>query len=354
MHERLSQTLQSKGIEAPKIRAAYLMKIGGFLIQSERLNSTSDTHAWDNVRDWEACVSSIYHDIINALKRHPNICDVKALRGDYIQINKPTVRGLILQRSPVRLHLNLPGVAQTFSAEVRRAPGEFWPWTPIESFDVITNGSLFAAYTQIEDWPHHSTMAHEFRELFQEHINATTQCKVSGLGPTPIHPDFYIVILDPSTSPRMSTPIFEAHKNIFHLLYSDRDIEEVVAYMMTSAHGPLSLFYATKAERADLVDFTYQIYDSFTHLSNLLRQHRTTRWYHLTKHVYPGMQVSTQIEHIYEVIFAAQERQFFYDRSRKLVRDSLTATPLLAQTTEYFMNQLENVLVMPGSFAPRT
>jgi hypothetical protein len=345
MSERLSRILKANGVEAPKIHAAYLIKIGGVLIESSQVDSDSSNDSGDEASKRETSFSRMYEEIIRALNKHPNIFEVKPFGDTHGDVVRFTSKGLILRGSPVKLHINLPIAVQKFSAT-------HWVTKPAESFDIIMKGSLFAAYMQISDWPHFTYIAQEFRELFREHINSTTQYKVLNLGPTPIHLDLYLVLLDQSTLPPKSTPIFEADNDLFILAPGDVDVEKIVVGIMTSMQWPLALFYSAMVEREEVMVLTEEIHNSFMRLLNFRQQHQEAKWYHLPKRVHLDKQASDQISHLYEAIFTAQAAQFDYDQSRREVRDGVTAAPLLAPAVKYFADSLEDVLVIPESLFP--
>ncbi len=157
--KRVEEILKEKGVDKPDIHRFYLLKLGGVLILTpdHKASVLQDSHR-DSSKPSKEPPSDLHHQIMQVLKKHPNVFETTTLRTTPhgALLARPTPMGLLLHSDTVKLHINLPAAVQKYSAEP-------WGRQPIESFDVATTGSIFAAYAPIEDWPYPAYIAHEFQ-----------------------------------------------------------------------------------------------------------------------------------------------------------------------------------------------
>jgi len=90
-----------------------------------------------------------------------------------------------------------------------------------EHFSVVSRGSLFAAYREVERVPIWSNIGHEFRELAREQIEKVTPLKCPNIGPCPIHPDFVIVVRDDEQEEQGALPKRYLEDNDLFIVVSD-------------------------------------------------------------------------------------------------------------------------------------
>lgn len=134
-------------------------------------------------------------EVFEALKSHPNIFDLSPEKtpellsttlGDY----------KIIGSKLFHFKINLPERLQHFRSMFAENTAN------IEQIEVTTNGSLFASYAQVDEFPQRIWAGQEYRELLIEII--TKRAKIHGIPvpPCPIHPVIYVAFLPKTYEPK--------------------------------------------------------------------------------------------------------------------------------------------------------
>jgi hypothetical protein len=189
----LTKVLSGLG-ETGGVERAYIVKLGCVrLLEFDEpkhgrfpLVEFADLSAPSAARDVTG--ADLHSEILKSLREHPNIFDITSITDKRDEITNRSQMGRLVIGNVFSLKVRLPERLQKW----RRHWAE--ESTTAQEFHVISSGSLFAAFAEVEDYPARTNIGHEYRDLLQEQIRKASSLKCPNFGPSPIHPDFYIVL----------------------------------------------------------------------------------------------------------------------------------------------------------------
>lgn len=144
----------------------------------------------------------------------------------------------------------------------------------IEQFDVITKGSQYIAFVELDDCPRRVLIGQEFREQMRELLNSPNNIfRLGQVGPTPLHPEIYVIdVANPEYIQREIT----FHEGDLYIISnftlgkcSQKDIYEDVLNMTSF---DLDSFYTLSISRSLLIDLNRAIHQKLQETVNTYMQ----------------------------------------------------------------------------------
>lgn len=238
------------------ISEAYLLKLGFIKLQFK--NGVADDFETDTSRRSaiEAHVEQLYTSLLNS----PHIMEVTPPKTELLSDEQSDLFfrfwgteniDFISLDQYLKLRVVLPKKKREDLFKFLRSN----MWSP-EQFTVYFNGATFAALTPISELPVFTYFGQVVREFLVDTVGKTDSWEhIDGFGPTPIHPEFYILITkEQENQPDQPSTEVDSNGNVFILLPSNLPIEEFVQYFLNTAMPALEEFYNFVIARSNLVD----------------------------------------------------------------------------------------------------
>lgn len=254
MSRQISEILTELGETQTEVISVHVLKLGCLCFSPfedptintrfplTRLRETSKSYD-----RWDRKPEQIYGALLDGLEQHSNIFDIN--RHDEEAHDRSIFRenGILIDGDVCSLRVGLPRRLQKFSSE--HLPGE----PSIENFNVLLSGSLFGAYSEVEDYPTDIYIGHEFRELARTQVERTTDFKAPLFGPAPIHPDICIVTVKDQEQNR-GTRVYGHRGDAVVVIGESTPIKDVVASIFYTTRGTIRDFYKVQLTRSSLLD----------------------------------------------------------------------------------------------------
>jgi hypothetical protein len=259
-------------VEHTDLAAVYVVKFGciAFRPPSDDLPTYPDGMGYgaEFVKEWPQYLET-------ALSSHPNVFDLKNHSGNVPSLVGvwPRKGGAILEGSMLSFRVSQPGRLQKFSEP------SFSEVTPIETFDVLTTGSLFTAYARVPSFPARAYIGHEYREMLAAHLETNPHLRAETIGPTPLHPSIYIVVLTSAAQDLTFGQIITHKGDLVVLAKEGESVRKLVWELFAEAHGGLRQFYGSSLIRIDATEIYIAILNAHTEVSRTIADlHATPRY----------------------------------------------------------------------------
>ncbi len=224
------------GIKAT-ISEAYLLKIGFIKLQLK------DSFAADLLSDnnnrkstLEAYVEQLYESLLNS----PHIMDVNPSKEQLLAEKKKP----LFYKFWASENIDCISLDQYLKLRVvlpKKKRDELFKffrpniWSP-EQFTIYFNGATFAVFTPISKFPVFTYIGQVAREFLVETVGKTNLWEhIDGFGPTPIHPEFYVLVVQNSEQEsRLEQPLasIDSKGDVFILLPSNLSISDFIGYFL--------------------------------------------------------------------------------------------------------------------------
>ncbi len=270
--------------------------------------------------------------IVESLRKSPNVFDIDILDDtDRVAWETWPVGGSFLVRGKMfALRVDLPERFQKYATHrVGRQD-------VLEQFHVISSGSLFVAFAAVADYPFFTYIGHEYRELLQSQIRKETQLKSPPLGPSPIHPDFYIVIRENSGQAPRGVRIYSFQDDVFIVLDGDGlSDEKMVCGLFSDTQFILESFYCLMQRNVSLLDYGVEIFNHFTDLSSFVAELSGARWWQIYKAMNLARRGKKSLSTIYTRIVEYETTLFNFKNSQKKLLGEVMGHPVLQRIHSY-------------------
>lgn len=134
--------LDPAGLEVDRL---HILKFGCLLF-TYKSNEIDEKAPPEPTRELQN-LSGVYSSINKALQRHANVFDLKMSDNDeVVHFRVPVLGGAIVACPTFTMRVSIPLVHQKFV-------GDLWWGVPIETFHITSSGSLFCAYTKVDEFP---------------------------------------------------------------------------------------------------------------------------------------------------------------------------------------------------------
>jgi hypothetical protein len=351
-YERLKEVLEKLGESHLQVDRVLLVKFGCICLRDEASSSgMSGTHGMALLVD-ETKGPTPHGYISQALEKHGNVFDLKVVgeeevsRLEYAEDNCMFVNG-----KTFFLRVKLPLRLQKYQKEKELAGISL----PIEEFLVVSNGSLYATFAEIQEYPAVTFIGQEYREILAAQIDNETPFKHAVPGPSPIHPNFYIAFRKSTNHPLIGRRIYSKGNDIFVVMDRDKDprMDEARATMLFfEIKFDLLQFYRTMMDQHVLDDRNELLLDEFSELGESFEEIAQTSLLHLLKRRKLAASARTTLSNIH-IALVEHDRMLLEitrDRNRllKQVKDNTILVPLYS----YFHDSTQSEAGIPESLSP--
>ncbi len=284
--------------------------------------------------------------IVDALKKHPNIHDIQTVRKRDSKISIHGISGSLIAGDVFALEINLPERFHKFK-EYRQV---------IEQFKVISDGSLFAAFSEITDYPIFPHIGHEYREILKKQVDEQTDFFSPSFGPTPIHPDFYIIIEDSlGNGNKSKRPLHYVgdEDEVFIISTSARDeIVELVTFLFLDAEFELIVLYRTILMRNLCMRYVIEIHDEFEMVSSMLGEIHDKKWWQVIQLNKLTQNVKRKLIKIHTLLIAHDRQRHSLNRQRRWLSQCVEKHSMLSHIHSYCIEQTDPDVEVTSTLFP--
>jgi len=327
-YEDLTEFLSGLGEKDLSIRRAVLVKFGTVLLAKPK----SDTF------DPPSGVAPLIH---NALKDHPNIFEPKQLLDEDEGVSG-TKFGFFVKGPYFHYRVHLP-----------KAKQKYQDMDSAEHFSVVSNGSMFAAYVDVQDIPIFSNIGHEFRELAKGQIEKETRLECRPIGPCPIHPDIVLVVRNQAEGDAETAPVkrYQKDDDILIVVTSNRPTVDLVLDCFFDFGFSVERFYDLALSRSDLLDASEDVDGSFTEASEKIEELLNTPSWKPWKTHLVSRQARINVATVHQSLVTLESQLLEYERDRGSSLEALKKDRDAALLFEYFRDMTSPDVGVPSSLA---
>ena len=353
--ESIAAVLREQGEKYVDVEAAFLLKPGCLMFSMAAAKSEDSRYP---VTDVEECLRTVkqlgqqeFHAALVArLKKLPNIFDlnVEGDRPHGLMMGAGIPGGSLVLGPRFTLRVDLPERLQKFRD---------WPTlggTPVEEFDVISGGSIFGAYIEISDFPAFNSIGQEYRELVESTDISEVSFKYVAIGPTPIHPDIYVIVRKKALEREVvGLRVYGVANDVFVVVdHEFVNPQRAVEMVFRRIEGSLSMFYSVLGERHLLLHYEVELANLFSDVSEAAGLLADTSWWNL----YGALALSRRGKaalsriHVRSVDFGYRAMSF--RKNRDDVLDMVGKHEILSDLIPYLQRITESDIAMPDSYGP--
>ena len=340
-YSRLTEVLSEMGESELTIQSLYIMKTG-----CSHCYSIGDSP--ERTSKPNEIGTMLHKELLGCLEKHPNV--FKVSKQDDPSRPAFTYLGAgsewtMLDGSIFHLEVNLPARLQKYIEDYA-----FKPSQAIEQFEVLSRGSLFAAFAPISDFPIYTHIGHEYRELVTSVLEANQSCTIESIGPTPIHPDFYIVqaTKDDETS---GVSVYSRNDDVLVVLTNHHSsVHDWIKTFFDHIHLPLMLFYSAILTQEYLTTCYYEIFERFSVLSESMKNLAVTPSWRIVKcnrYIREGKNSLSEV-HVKTIDF--ETTLFGFGLQAKKAFDQIKSHKGISEISDYFEEILQPGISVPESF----
>lgn len=349
MYERLREFLARSGEPNVEVSSVHVLRVGcvgllPFKHAEENETKFPVAHLREALTKHDVGVvdgEKLYADVLDALRAHPNVFHItpagEKMKAEIEGFNN----GILVDGALFRLRVGLPKRMQRYR-ESHIDDGAI-----IENFDVISTGSVFGAYSQIEQYPAYTFIAHEFREILRKQVESNSAYSARVFGPSPIHPDIYVVFVNPETA-RIGQ-VFKDGNDVIVLVDRAIPVDEAIEFVFRLIRLHTMFFYSVLVQRGALLDHLVEVLNRFAELSATVRKLHSTPWWRLTQISALIQEGKLSVGSIYDVLVALQQRFVNHDRASREVLGYVQQNRVLSHIQPYLASSMDAGVEVPQS-----
>jgi len=286
--------------------------------------------------------------LLKGLRGSGNLVDITVSEpgGDVMCPWAASAECLLLSGPVFSLRVNLPRRLQKYGRQRFSS-------IPMESFSVISTGSIFAAYGSTEQVPVFTSIGHEYRELVVNQLANQPRLRGVTLGPSPIHPGFYVITVAADETSLPPVERFRGHGEDFVTFVSDKHpIDAVVRYLLLTAESALLFFYRTMMRRSEvLLAYVNTMNGFFRATEKIEALHKTAR-YRLFRIDHLGRETTEVISNVYSSLADLQRRSLDYEGDFAQMLRVVERNQVLGVSRSYFGDRSDDMVEVPESVLP--
>lgn len=360
-HSRLTTILADLGEEGLTIQSAYIVKVGcvrilpsGIPDRESRFPITELEDLVSSVEKGKRDASDVLGEIRDSIEKHKNIFDVNTVDADRPAFSVAgtgigTGPGSLVFGSAYSARVKLPARLQKHHSLFSTAA-----YQPIEQFDVVSSGSLFAAIAPIEDYPVLTYIGHEYRDLLRKQIEETTNFKSPALGPNPIHPDIYLVFRKrPAGAPVLGRRVYSRDDNPF-IVEDHNSVSglELAKSLLMHIEMPMLRYYSTNEHREILIFYHVEILNHFADLSEVIKGLSAQSWWHIVKSNRLARRARNSLWGIHSRLVEFDQEAMAANRNRDQLSEVISQSPILSLIKNYLLETSSLDIELPRGLYP--
>jgi hypothetical protein len=292
--------------------------------------------------DFDKLGTSMIDEFVGRLRGSANIFDLPPVDTEKLRWGfRPLDEAFLLHGVPLSFAVKLPNHKHAFQG------GE-----PIEEFFVTTDGSAFGAFSPIPDAPSLVFVAHEYREAVKRAASKEPKCDIQGIGPTPLHPDFYFIVLEKPVIKKPPLAFFHRGDAYFVSNTPSTDMPSLIEAFYRRCQHYVSDFYAAGLQRDHVTSLRSDILDQFDRIAELASTFFKTPDYRLIRRGHIAAEVSELISENLVAIGESQIAAFNLADMVATARKSRIEFDLLEPLADYEREHLVPAAVLPDALLP--
>jgi len=284
----------------------------------------------------------VYSSINKALQRHANVFDLKIPDIDHVVHSVPVLGGTIVTCPTFTLRVSMPYAHQKYV--------DHWG-TPIETFHVNSSGSLFCAYAEVHEFPVATWIAQEYQEMFRTQMQKETEYRCPVLGPTPIHPDFYVVELIGEDMPLQKVlPVLDY--DILLLFAQGIEIHEVIESVFNEVRQTLSSFYTAMKTTKRLITARGDILSQYSNIGSGVSHFVSLPWWHFFSRARSASGAEHDITDMYASLAEEHLESAMLETHLSNLRDDVEKSDIMRPISKYLIANPAPEFTLPMSLLP--
>ena len=352
MYPHLTKVLTDLGETDLQVHTAFVLHLGCVCLHPfehpplSRFPVTDLEKLLPSQREQNSSSPDFHAAIIKALEKHPNVFDIAILGKKPFGFVESHHAGTLITGKSFSLRVELPQRMQKYRAYA-------WHEKPTEHFEVVSNGSLFAAFAPIHDYPVWTHIGHEYRELLSTQIEKDTSLQSPSLGPSPIHPNFYFVLRKKrNQTPPLGTEVYTLKEDVF-LVFDDNSQtnRDMAMDLFNDIQSALLHFYSLQLIRNFLIYYHTEIFNHFSDLSNSAKEIFAVPWWHIFKSSKFAHLGRISLSNIHKRYLEFETELFDFNRQRNRLLNIIKQHRILSNVYSYFYTITEPDIQVPQAFS---
>ncbi len=353
MYPHLTKVLTDLGETDLQVHTAFVLNLGCVCLHpfehpilSSRFPVTDLEKLLLSQREQNSSPLDLHAAIIKALEKHPNVFDIVILGKEPFGFVTSHHAGTFMTGRNFSLRVELPERMQKYRVLA-------WPEKPTEHFEVVSNGSLFATFAPIQDYPVWTHIGEEYRELLSTQIEKDTSVRSLSLGPSPIHPNFYFVLRKKrnQTLP-LGTGVYTLKEDVFLVFDNNSQTNRDMAMdFFNDSQSALLDFYSLELIRNSPIEYHIEIFNHFSDLSNYAKEILAVPWWHifkLSKFAHLGR---ISLSNIHKRYLEFETELFDFNRQHNRLLNTIKQHRILSKVNSYFYRITEPDIEVPQAFS---
>jgi len=345
--EKIKKILKQEYDADYSIKDIYLFKAGCVLLQMEELddNNNYPVTAKEEIiskykEDFDISIN--LKELFNKIKEHRNIFNPEEYDSEYpVTHSEPSPGTAIIVDGPkLFMEVKLPKSKQYLT-------DDFINTNPIEEFNAIFNGSLFITYAKINEFPSYTTFGYEYRNLLRNIINEDTKLHCPHFGPSPIHPDFYVIILEKDIKDLKNRII--KYGNDLIMVLEEIEMRDFADYFLEKISFELERYYKIEYYNTNLIDYNIEIHNILEELSKKINSFYILKWYSIFETNKIINESKLLLSRVYKRYFEYESQKSYFNKNRLKYIDEIKQHKLFSLISKYFNEQLDELDEIPTS-----
>ncbi|MGB9119497.1 MAG: hypothetical protein WCE73_02655 [Candidatus Angelobacter sp.] len=336
----LREFLKTAGEDDLPIVKLYVIRIGCFAFSAQQLPDHSADRPISALEEIlrslkptdpkDSTFSELVLDELkNALESHANVFGVEADSKDTISATLGPAQ--LIRGNAIQFQVNLPERLQRFKSALGSQDQN------IEQIGVVTNGSLYACYAEVETFSKGSWFAQEYRELFQELLEKRKKIYPIALPPCPIHPAIWVAVLPDNVAPKKILHI--KGNDLIFLLPHNTKIKPLVRLMLSSFSFELEKFFRICLEDRSISLYETEIFNEFAVLTDSFRDILKKSWWRVIDRHKLWVAARTSLSNIHLRLVEYGSALAEYERQIKDYPSEINKESEIACWSDYFCKQ---------------
>jgi hypothetical protein len=343
-YTNLAARLVEFGEIRPQIRKAFILKVGCLLLAEIApphgpLPISGRAEVYNLQEDGDAPIPDGAESILGALEKHPNVFDVVPPPAWDHWGSRGGKFGAIVEGPVFSLRVHLP-----------KAQHKYQDMDCVEHFSVLSDGSIFGAFSPIHDAPCFANIGHEYRELARSQIEKSTKYKSPTIGPTPVHPDFYFVFLEEVEEGRGEPRIYGRDGDIF--VVSDEPGSQelrVILETFLDIRTAIENFYWLQMSRNNLIDYEVETSTHFSEIADSVSSLiSASSWQLWQKRKFTQL-AKLSLAQIQVCLVQFESDLSSFERLRRRFLADIKKHPILRHAYDYFDEMAESEIEIPST-----
>lgn len=351
--KNLNEVLQKNDFPEIKIQEIILLKLGcitysaesdkRFEKDSQLIDKAPDIIKVEFDENGFIIPTSLLSCLSKILEKHQNIFDLSIQESEDLRVTRIN-QYIFVSGADIKLKIKIPKRFQKYSKQ------KFKSTKVVEIFDVLSIGSIFIAYANVEDIYVKTYIAHEFREIFQKQINTYSNIFSNTLGPCPINPNIYIAYYQGAQDEEPSFRITPIGKGDLLFVADNRFTkEDIIKHIITNVNHLITIYYKLSAIRSEILFRNITLYELFKEIASNVIERTNIKWCKPWKIRKYSTNAKNALLKSHLLLVRIDELIMEHSKLRELFLSELKDNTILSYISEYFIDHSKKDFDLPES-----